>query len=104
MTKTEQIETNTQPETYNGWKNRATWNISLWIGNDENVYRAAYAAIDTLHRRGTLDSVVTPSWAKAFATIAFVEAFNSTKTPDGYSVDDADIDWSAIADMIKDLY
>lgn len=103
MTEIEQTETNTQSETYNGWKNRATWNISLWIGNDENVYGAAHAAVDTLRRRGTLESVVTPSWAKAFATIAFEEAFDSTKTPDGYSVDDADIDWSAIADMIRDL-
>lgn len=90
-------------ETYNGWKNRATWNISLWIGNDENVYRAAEKAVDKLRERGILECALTPSWAKAFTGIAFEDAFGKTETPDGYSVDDADIDWSAIAEMIKDL-
>ena len=26
---------------YNGWKNWATWNVALWLGNDEGIYHAA---------------------------------------------------------------
>lgn len=28
---------------YNGWTNRATWNVALWAGNDEPMYRRVMA-------------------------------------------------------------
>ena len=35
------FQTNIQDTTYNGWSNYETWNVALWIGNDEGLYNIA---------------------------------------------------------------
>ena len=32
-------------ETYNGFANYETWNVALWIGNDEFLYNTARACV-----------------------------------------------------------
>lgn len=32
--------------TYNGHKNWNFWNVSLWLGNDESLYRLCQAALN----------------------------------------------------------
>ena len=72
---------------YNGWANYATWNIALWISNDEYFYSEARR----LARKG---------WdAKDIAAIVFLNG----RTPDDVSVTDPTIDWSALDETVEEL-
>jgi len=50
--------------TYNGWKNRQTWNVMLWINNDFGIYWNAMDFMATYKGR-------TPyrDWARQFSDI-----------------------------------
>ena len=34
-------QTQLTDQSYNGWTNYETWNVALWLGNDENLYQMA---------------------------------------------------------------
>ena len=38
---TSTYQTRIEDETYNGWSNYETWNVALYIGNDEGLYNWA---------------------------------------------------------------
>lgn len=63
---------------YNRYKNWNQWNVSLWINNDEFLYRMAKAAIN--RNRGKKDA----RYAAAYDLLGLLP----DKTPDGapYSV------------------
>ena len=63
--------------TYNGHKDRGHWNISLWIGNDEPLYRLALDCIVNAKRDHA------KRWLTV-ATIRFCEIMGDSKTPDGF--------------------
>ena len=76
---------------YNGWFNRATWNVALWLGNDEGVYRAAVAAAKAV--RGRLTGSVAEGICR--------ELFPEGKTPDGDKLNDCH--WPSIAADLKEM-
>jgi|TARA_A100001388_G_scaffold48744_1_gene32441 hypothetical protein len=43
------FQTDLTHKNYNGWTNYETWNVSLWIGNDEGLYDIARRAMDWSH-------------------------------------------------------
>lgn len=50
---TASYQTQITDTTYNGWTNYETWNVALWIGNDEGLYnlaRRCYSYQDFLNR------------------------------------------------------
>ncbi len=83
---------------YNGWKNYATWNVALWICNDEGLYNEArkYA------RRSYTDFAkhMADNWQAELATGC---AGISKQTPDGVSWNDPELDFEALDTMIREL-
>jgi len=72
--------------TYNGWKNHATWNVALWIGNDEGLYNFAKGC-DTYQ-----DFVCKMR-----------EFFASTETPDKVDWDDESLDYESLDELIQEF-
>ena len=68
---------------YNGWKNYETWNVALWIGNDEKLYNLAI-------------------FCKNYET--FKENVHSSETGDGVSWDDSELDTEALDEMITETW
>ena len=44
-------ETTTNPDEYNGWINRETWALNLWLSNDERLYEATQEVADNATSR-----------------------------------------------------
>ena len=77
--------TMTETETYNGWANWETWNVSLWIQNDQGLYDAARIC-------GNYQDLVALLWD-----------CGSKETPDGARWMDPTIDTDALDEMLSDL-
>ena len=85
--------------TYNGWKNRQTWNVSLWINNDEPLYRAA---VEYMKEHGTNKRTGEPNKAPYIGFIRRAGLVNE-RTQDGISFSGSRLDYAALNDMMHDL-
>ena len=81
------FQTNLTDQTYNGWTNYETWNVALWIGNDEGLYNLAREA-------GNYTDFVD-----------FLEAcsFNDLTTKDGVAYRDPKVNIIEMDQMIDEL-
>lgn len=79
-------------ESYNGWKNRQTWNVSLWINNEEWLYNAArnYA----IQNKGK---------SKLYAGFIKSMGMENDRTPDRIGYLTNVLDYKALNEMMLEL-
>ena len=78
-------QTNIQDQGYNGWTNYETWNVTLWIGNDESLYDFAKGCTDYNE------------------VIEGLYDCGSKETPDGVNWNDAKINHLELNEFLHDL-
>lgn len=76
---------------YNGWKNYQTWNVALWIQNDEGLYNLARECRSYQDFKDTLQEVVGENMPIAY------------QTPDGVAWNDSGLDTDALDRMMEEL-
>ena len=80
--------------TYEGWKNRATWNVALWIANDEPLYRAAVKFMATYKGRAPY---------MGFVKAIHLHGSYSARTPDGYHLLDCTLSRRELNAMMREF-
>ena len=79
-------QTSIEDTTFNGWTNYETWNVALWLGNDEGLYEMA------------------KGWAEhGYKSLSHMLMEFSPATPDGDKWDDHSINICEINEMMEEL-
>ena len=81
------FQTNLTDTTYNGWTNYETWNVALWIGNDEGLYHLAREAKDY----------------RTFVDCLEACSFNDAATRDGVKWNDPKVNAIELNEMLAEL-
>jgi hypothetical protein len=79
---------------YNGWKNYETWNVALWINNDEGLYNMALEFSSYKAFRASLREMSEEA-AGDYGAIAY-------ETPDGVAWNDSALDLPRLDEMLKE--
>jgi hypothetical protein len=85
----------------NGWKNYETWNLALWLTNDEGMNRSMSSMLVGLgaapSKDGSRRTKVTETEALSISIVAV-----GRRTPDGVSLLDPQIAWGEVARMMEE--
>lgn len=78
--------------TYEGWKNYDTWNVALWINNDEPLYRKAVAFMQD-----------NPAPDNPYIGFLLNNYMTHMVTPDAIEWMSDKLDFPALNDMMREL-
>jgi hypothetical protein len=76
---------------YNGWKNRQTWNVALWVNNDESLYRSAIEFMGRYKGRAP------------YTMFIYESGMRDDRTPDNIAWLSTRLDYRALNSMMKEL-
>lgn len=78
--------------TYEGWKNYETWNVSLWLNNEEPMYRKAVAFMEE-----------NPNRDNPYLGFVLENYMTNLVTPDAVEWLSDKLDLNELNDMMKEL-
>ena len=76
---------------YNGWKNRQTWNVMLWINNTEQLYRQAVEFMNSY------------TGSKPYAAFISKMGLAGERTPDNIKYISTRLDYKALNEAMEEL-
>lgn len=81
----------TETKDYQGWKNRATWNVALYLNNDATLYFSAVEFMKSYNGRCP--------YAKFIESIGI----GDDRTPDGFKWISGSLDYKSLNEMMREL-
>jgi len=92
--------TMTNDNEYNGWANYETWNVALYLDNDEGIYNFMLEGLRHLlaERNDDWTGISTQELRELVQS-----AFRGDSTPDGVRLNHSEIDWSEISDKLLEM-